>query len=46
MAERQTSSVARPRIVLKLGGELLERPDDVARVAAGIARLAAAELDR
>lgn len=30
----------RPRIVLKLGGELLERPDDLARVAKGIASLA------
>jgi acetylglutamate kinase len=30
----------RPRFVLKLGGELLERPDDLARVAMGIAELA------
>jgi acetylglutamate kinase len=32
----------RARLVLKLGGELLERPEDIARVATGIARLAAA----
>lgn len=31
----------RARVVLKLGGELLERPEDIARVATGIARLAA-----
>jgi len=30
----------RPRLVLKLGGELLERPEDLKRVAAGIAALA------
>ena len=32
--------MARPRIVLKLGGELLEHPDDLARIATGIAALA------
>jgi acetylglutamate kinase len=32
--------VRRPRVVLKLGGELLETPDDLARVARGIAALA------
>jgi acetylglutamate kinase len=32
---------ARPRIVLKLGGELLEQPADLERVAHGIAALAA-----
>ncbi|HEX5109028.1 MAG TPA: acetylglutamate kinase [Vicinamibacterales bacterium] len=31
----------RPRLVLKLGGELLEQPADVARVARGIAALSA-----
>ena len=31
--------MARARIVLKLGGELLERPEDVARVAKAIAAL-------
>jgi acetylglutamate kinase len=31
----------RPRLVLKLGGELLEQPADLARVARGIAALAA-----
>jgi acetylglutamate kinase len=39
-----TTTRTRPpnaRVVLKLGGELLERPEDVARVAAGITRLAA-----
>ena len=30
----------RPRMVLKLGGELLEQPADVAKIAAGIAALA------
>ncbi len=30
-----------PRVVLKLGGELLEKPEDVARVATAIAALAA-----
>ena len=30
----------KPRFVLKLGGELLEQPDDVARIATGIAALA------
>lgn len=32
---------ARPRLVLKLGGELLEQPQDIERVARGIATLAA-----
>jgi acetylglutamate kinase len=32
--------VRKPRFVLKLGGELLEQPDDLARVATGIAALA------
>ena len=32
---------SRPRLVLKLGGELLEQPQDLERVAAAIARLAA-----
>jgi len=31
----------RPRVVLKLGGELLERPEDVQRIARGIRKLAA-----
>ena len=35
-----TRTGARPRLVLKLGGELLEQPQDVARVAAGITALA------
>ncbi len=33
-------AVRRPVLVLKLGGELLEQPQDVARVASGIAALA------
>jgi acetylglutamate kinase len=42
MTESQTPrKTPRARVVLKLGGELLERPEDVARVATGIARLAA-----
>lgn len=32
--------MARPRIVLKLGGELLEQPEDLQRMARGIAALA------
>lgn len=32
--------MARPRVVLKLGGELLERPEDLTRIAAGITTLA------
>ncbi|HEY6362388.1 MAG TPA: acetylglutamate kinase [Vicinamibacterales bacterium] len=32
--------VARPRLVLKLGGELLEQPQDLERIANGIAALA------
>ena len=35
------SRKTRARVVLKLGGELLEHPEDIARVATGIARLAA-----
>ena len=31
---------SKPRFVLKLGGELLEQPDDLARIAQGIAALA------
>jgi acetylglutamate kinase len=34
------SGARKPRFVLKLGGELLEQPDDLARVANGIAALA------
>ena len=33
-------AVARPRLVLKLGGELLEQPEDLKHVASGIAALA------
>jgi len=52
MTESQTSTktlsgktlsrkTPRARVVLKLGGELLERPEDIVRVATGITRLAA-----
>jgi acetylglutamate kinase len=38
-ARRRVSKAVRPRLVLKLGGELLEQPQDLERVAAAIARL-------
>src|SRR5919204_3478795 len=34
------AATKKPRFVLKLGGELLEQPDDLARIAKGIATLA------
>jgi acetylglutamate kinase len=39
-AFRRTEAKGRPGLVLKLGGELLEKPEDVQRVAAAIAALA------
>jgi acetylglutamate kinase len=38
-ARRRVRKAARPRLVLKLGGELLEQPQDLERVAVAIARL-------
>jgi acetylglutamate kinase len=40
MKRKTSRSTRRPRLVLKLGGELLEQPSDLERVARGIAALA------